>query len=987
MSTSGQTRALGKTFGDFTITGRLGQGGMATVYRGTGPDGDEVAIKVIAPQYIEREDFVARFRREARTMASLNHPHILPVIAFGETDDALYLVMKFIDGGTLEDLLGAPVLPDRTAELAEQIAGALTYAHAQGVIHRDLKPANILLDRDGASYLADFGIARLVDSEGRTLAESITQTGMLLGTPAYIAPEQWHGEAATPRCDIYALGVIFYEMLSGRRPFVGTIHTLINQHLNEMPAPPSQLNRALSPAVDKVMMRALAKDPNARFAAAEDFAEALKKALETAAPTSTAAAQKMIAAPLEPTATYAISATVHNLRQDVLDVFAGREAELEQLDTWQTEPDVRAIAITGLGGIGKTALAVRAAWRWRAFFPGGILMIGGNMLEESADNFYLQMDATFNTDIMQKSGAEARFQAAREHLNAQRRLLILDGLDYVPPEQIDFLYELVAGLDVQGAGSMALLTARGQLRLFDRLNARAMVLGPLEENEAVEVLNRLTEGDTYARATLQDRERETVRLAHRHPFLLRLVSSLLRDGDQWEMIRAQLTRLRGAMTEQAIEELIGTSVAQAALDAPHALELLMTLNLFAAGAREEMLTKVHAGAVGRTDDVDFTFDQADSLRVLRRASLVERQRGRYKLQGLVADYVGLRYWDKLDDEDRAAYEKTFIAVFAAFSGSGAAPDELLAERMNFRKAFRMAAEREENAALDIAMNLEGLLWSRGFWDELRAQMEQAAAIGEKMDECAICGHALSRLGTIAGASGDLEGSSGYLQRALDAFYKVKDVIGAAKVLHNLGIVEQHRGDLEKSLEYKQRSLTLFKQAGADERLPLSYAGLAASFSLASDYEAAAQNSLEGLHAAEAVDDAYGIAFNSNNLAEAYRLTGKLADAEYHVNNAVHIATANGLSYPLLMSLETRMQLYLDTGELREALEDGKRALRILENTWVQREADEVVKHFLDSFDKLEGRAAQSAQKEVVSLAQSLNLEGVGAALEAWTPEA
>jgi tetratricopeptide (TPR) repeat protein len=243
------------------------------------------------------------------------------------------------------------------------------------------------------------------------------------------------------------------------------------------------------------------------------------------------------------------------------------------------------------------------------------------------------------------------------------------------------------------------------------------------------------------------------------------------------------------------------------------------------------------------------------------------------------------------------------------------------------------------------------------------------------------------LGTIAGASGDLEGSSGYLQRALDAFYKVKDVIGAAKVLHNLGIVEQHRGDLQKSLEYKQRSLTLFKKAGADERLPLSYAGLAASFSLAGDYEAAAQNSLEGLRAAEAVDDAYGIAFNSNNLAEAYRLTGKLADAEYHVNNAVHIATANGLSYPLLMSLETRMQLYLDTGELREALEDGKRALRILENTWVQREADEIVKHFLDSFDKLEVRAAQSAQKEVVSLAQSLNLEGVGAALEAWTPEA
>ncbi|MCS6872651.1 MAG: serine/threonine protein kinase, partial [Anaerolineae bacterium] len=210
-----------------------------------------------------------RFQREARIIAKLEHPHILPIIDFGESDGIYYIVMRYMDGGSLDDLMRQRRLsPDEIAHYLDQIASALDYAHQKGVIHRDLKPNNVLLDRANNCYLTDFGIARIEGAERK-----LTATGSVMGTPAYMSPEQAMGRAVDGRSDIYALGVMLYEMVTGKLPFTAdTTAALIFQHVYEAPPSARQLDPNLPEAVDALFNRALAKVPEMRYHTAEELA-------------------------------------------------------------------------------------------------------------------------------------------------------------------------------------------------------------------------------------------------------------------------------------------------------------------------------------------------------------------------------------------------------------------------------------------------------------------------------------------------------------------------------------------------------------------------------------------------------------------------------------------------------------------------------------------------------------------------------------------
>jgi serine/threonine-protein kinase len=204
--------------GRYEIKGEVGRGGMATVYRGYDPRfGREVAVKVLPPALLHDPQFRARFEREAQTVATLEHPAIVPVHDFGEEDGRLYLVMRLMVGGSLADKLQqGPITIEEAARIFGRLATALDSAHLRGIVHRDLKPANILFDQWDEPYLSDFGIVKLMEGDSATL----TGTGGILGTPAYMSPEQVLGnEALDGRSDVYALGVILYEALSGQRPY------------------------------------------------------------------------------------------------------------------------------------------------------------------------------------------------------------------------------------------------------------------------------------------------------------------------------------------------------------------------------------------------------------------------------------------------------------------------------------------------------------------------------------------------------------------------------------------------------------------------------------------------------------------------------------------------------------------------------------------------------------------------------------------------
>lgn len=272
---------IGTTLGHCVIRAVLGLGGMACVYRGYQENLDrEVAIKVLPAHYASDPAFVERFQLEARAMARLSHPNIVTVHDAGEDRGRLYIVMAYVPGGTLKQLMGRPMDPRAVTRFIRDVAGALSYAHERDIVHRDVKPVNVLLDTDQRGILSDFGIVKVL-----TASDHLTRVGAGVGTPEYMSPEQCRGGMVDARTDIYALGVMLYEMLTGRTPFVADNYTaLAHAHIYEQVPPPAQLNPRISPAVQAVVLKALAKDPAYRFQRTTEMASALDQAVAAQAP-------------------------------------------------------------------------------------------------------------------------------------------------------------------------------------------------------------------------------------------------------------------------------------------------------------------------------------------------------------------------------------------------------------------------------------------------------------------------------------------------------------------------------------------------------------------------------------------------------------------------------------------------------------------------------------------------------------------------------
>jgi beta-lactam-binding protein with PASTA domain/predicted Ser/Thr protein kinase len=269
---------LERVFGDrYEVEEPLGSGGMAEVWRGHDRRLNRtVAIKTLLPQFARDASFVDRFRREAQAAARLNHPGIVSVYDSGTDGDTPYIVMQYIEGRTLADFLGSgkTLPPKQAAQIAQEIAEALGVAHAHGVIHRDIKPANVMITRDGKVLVMDFGIARLISGP-----ETAPQTSAVLGTASYLSPEQAQGQPVDARSDIYALGVVLYEMLTGRPPFTGDSPMAIAyKQVNATPPAPSSANPDVPPELDAVVMRALSKNPANRYQTGQEFADDLERA-------------------------------------------------------------------------------------------------------------------------------------------------------------------------------------------------------------------------------------------------------------------------------------------------------------------------------------------------------------------------------------------------------------------------------------------------------------------------------------------------------------------------------------------------------------------------------------------------------------------------------------------------------------------------------------------------------------------------------------
>ena len=267
----------GKQFGQYQVVAPLGEGGMAAVYKAYQPAMERyVAIKVLPRHMSSSEEFIARFRREAKMLAQLQHVHILSVFDYGEEDGYPYIVMPFVPSGTLADVLqGKRLSLSEVRRILTQIGDALSYAHTRGMVHRDIKPSNILVDERGNCLLTDFGLARMTE-----VSTKITTSGAVMGTPAYMSPEQGTGSNIDQRSDIYSLGIILYEMVTGRVPYTAeTPVAVVFKHLQDPLPSVRKYNANLPEAVELVLLKTLAKSPENRYQTAQDFVRALQIAI------------------------------------------------------------------------------------------------------------------------------------------------------------------------------------------------------------------------------------------------------------------------------------------------------------------------------------------------------------------------------------------------------------------------------------------------------------------------------------------------------------------------------------------------------------------------------------------------------------------------------------------------------------------------------------------------------------------------------------
>src|SRR3954464_7167465 len=274
-----------KTLGRYNLERVLGKGAMGVVYEGVDPRlGRRVAIKTILKSHLDEDtakDYSMRFVREAQAVARLNHPNVVQVFDFGEEGEIAYLVMEFIKGKELKTFFDANERFDlkEAVRIMCELCDALDFAHNAGIIHRDIKPANVMIDAQGRTKLTDFGVARVQDSD-KTSVER-TQAGTMVGTPAYMSPEQITGGTIDKRADIFSAGIILYQFLTGEKPFTGSgAWTIAKKIIQEEPPLPSSINTSVTPLFDAVVNKALAKDPNQRYASARELGMGLKRALE-----------------------------------------------------------------------------------------------------------------------------------------------------------------------------------------------------------------------------------------------------------------------------------------------------------------------------------------------------------------------------------------------------------------------------------------------------------------------------------------------------------------------------------------------------------------------------------------------------------------------------------------------------------------------------------------------------------------------------------
>jgi predicted ATPase/predicted Ser/Thr protein kinase len=760
--------AVGRVLGGFRVEELLGRGGMGVVYRATQLSLDrDVALKVVAPELAADDRFRSRFVREARMAASLEHPHLLPVYEAGEDDGVVFLAMRLVEGESLAELVARErrVPLDRAVRLVAQAAEALQVAHAAGLVHRDVKPANVLVAHVGGrehAYLCDFGLSRRVSG-----GSALTRPEGFVGSAAYSAPEQIRGDVVDGRADVYALGCVLFECLTGRRPFERDDElALMWAHMHEAPPRPSELDPSLA-AFDDVVADALAKEPDERPPAAE-FAR-LVQSVDTSprGPRAAVTRQRAGALPVPPTA------------------FLGRERELAEV-LMRLRDGARVVTLTGPGGTGKTRLALEAAATVGTDYDDGVFWVGLAALRDPA----LVVES-----IAHAVGAKGDLL---EHIGMKKVLLLLDNFEHVVAAAPE-----LSGLVRLCPNARLLVTSRELLRVAGEVE---FAVPPLLESEAVEL---------FCARVRTERSDDIRRLCARLdnlPLAVELAAArtkALTPRQILERLAQRLDLLKGGRDADPRQQTLRATIEWSYdLLGEKEQRLFQALSVFAGGCTLEAAEQVAEADV-------------DTLQSLVEKSLLRFANERYSMLQTIHEYAEERASEATDSAELRRRHRAWFVALAKEHGIDVLnpdPNKLLSSKAdaatmgvtadfaNIRQAVAHAlSSREPDDVAHIVTPLFSTLIVQGHVAEAREWVEAALAQRDDLSRPA--------LAEILVGGGEIMRFAGHSTRAaelkLEALALVDEVREFAGwtpfVVADLCDIALENGDFELAREYAARS--------------------------------------------------------------------------------------------------------------------------------------------------------------------------------------
>jgi non-specific serine/threonine protein kinase len=811
----------------YRIDALVGRGGMGAVYRAVQTRLDRtVAVKVIRPDCLASESTVERFRREALALARIRHPNIVTIHDFGIDPEAgAYLVMELLAGRSLaEEVERRGHLPPATAlDLLAQVASAVHAAHDEGVIHRELKPANILLEPAGDRLVAkvlDFGVVRLQESTGSS-AHHLTVTGVILGTPLYMSPEQCEGESLDARSDVYALGCVLYEALAGQPPFrAKSLVALLQKHAFEVPEPPSAHVAGLAPEIDALVLRALAKRPEDRFATAFDLRRAIEAAARGLGPSAGAETTVAVVRPA------AADRPARGNLPVPMTSFVGREREIAAVG--ERLAGGRLVTLKGIGGIGKTRLAIEAARAAAADFEGGAWLVELAPLKDAS---LLSQTVAAALEVREAAGRPV-VASLCEVIGARRFLLVLDNCEHL----VAGCASLVAALLAVCPGLTVLATSRETLGVAGEAVLEVAPLSlPRPDDDADHQAGADAVRLFLDRVRLHNPRFEPIgarwaaiaELCHRLdgiPLAIELAAArarvlsidqiVARLDDRFQLLRGSD---RSSMHRQ--------QTLRAAIDWSYDLlseeerVLLSRLSIFVGGCSLEAVERVCSGGLVEAEWA------LDLLARLADKSLVQvEERGgeaRYSMLETIRQYGLERLRAAGEEADLLERHRAWFLALAAeaeayFSGPEEPKwlDRIESEHDNLRAVLRRFArdggDAEGVATLACILGryweVQGRAGEGWQWFELLLAHEAAMPTRAR-------GRFLRSAGWFAKMHGDLALSRELLERSIVAARESDDRVGEARGLSSFAATLQLLGEFDEAWASAVRSYELFEEVG------------------------------------------------------------------------------------------------------------------------------------------------------------------------------